>query len=125
MILIVLFVVVIGVGIGVRRAAHGHPLSEFDMKAAVLSGGVIAVVRLGLFWTALALSRSADWRQVAGYVLLLFSAIVEMTLVSWARSVSVAGSITLVSALIVVTSFVLGWARTWLAGRKGADETRG
>ena len=47
------------------------------MRAAAL----IALVRLSLFWGALELyTGHADWRQVAGYVLLILNSVVEMAL---------------------------------------------
>jgi hypothetical protein len=110
-ILLVLLVVVIGVGIGLRGAARQRPLSAFNVRTAVLAGGVIAAVRLALFWMGLALAQRPDWRQVAGYVLVTVSAILDLGMASWARGMT--GWVTLMSALIVVTSFVLGWAWAW------------
>jgi len=121
MILLALLVLVIGVGVGFTRAARNRPLSAFDVRKAVLAGGVIVVVRLGLFWTALALLERPDWRQVAGYALMMFNAIVELSIVSWARNR--AGWAPLTSVLIAVTSLVLGWAWAWTRTRNIGTRT--
>jgi hypothetical protein len=55
MVLSALLALAIGVGIGFVVAARNRPRRGFDARKAVLAGSVIAVVRLGLFWTALAL----------------------------------------------------------------------
>jgi hypothetical protein len=85
------------------------------MRKAVLMGSSIAVVRLGLFWTALARLQRPDWRPVAGHVLMMLTAIVELLIASWARNAT--GWPMLISALIVVTSCVLGWGWTWIRAR--------
>jgi hypothetical protein len=60
----------------------------------------------------LALSQRPDWRQAAGYGLVTLSAILDLGMASWARGLT--SWALLVSALIVVTSFVLGWAWSWM-----------
>ena len=47
-----------------------------------------------------------------GYVLVTLTAILDLGMASWARGLT--SWAWLVSALIVVTSFLLGWAWSWL-----------
>jgi hypothetical protein len=75
-------VVVIGIGIAFSRAAGNRSLSTFDVRTAVLAACVIAAVRLGLCWTALALFSRPDWRQGIGYALMMVSAILELGMAS-------------------------------------------
>ena len=117
MILIAFLLIVVGMAIGLARAARHRSASASDVRTAAVAGAIIAAVRLSMFWMALALLQRPDWRQVAGYALLLFSAVVELVMVSWARSLS--SWALMASVLIVMTSFVLGWAWAWLASPKG------
>ena len=83
------------------------------MRAAAL----IALVRLSLFWGGLALyTGHGDWRQVAGYALLILTAVIEMALVR-ALSPRQLGPPLLVAGLILVTSLALGFAWGWLRSR--------
>jgi hypothetical protein len=82
-----------------------------------MAGGVISVVRLGLFWAGATLyAEHADWRQVAGYALLMCNSVVELGIVS-ALNGRRPGSMLLVAGLTVLTSAVLGW--TWAQTRVG------
>ena len=88
-------------------------LSTTGVQAAAL----IALVRLSLFWGALVLyTGHADGRQVAGYVLLILNAVVEMALAG-ALSRRQPGPSLLVAGLILVTSLALGFAWGWLRSR--------
>ena len=124
MILLVLAILVVGVGacIGFLHAARQRPLSAFDVRTAVLAGSVIAAVRLAVFWTALALSQRPDGRPGIGYVLMGFDAAVELLIVSAARNTIVWPM--LIYALIVVTSFFLGWAWAWSVAPNPEPGTR-
>jgi hypothetical protein len=89
-----------------RRGAPRRSLSTTALQAALL----IASIRLGLFWGGLALyAGHADWRQVAGYGLLVLNAVVELALAA-ALSSRQPGPPLLVAGLILVTSLVLGFA---------------
>jgi hypothetical protein len=111
MILLALLALAIGAGIALGRAGRNRPPSAFEVKKAVLAGSIIAVVRLGLFWTALAFVQRPDWRPGAGHALMLVSAPVELLIASSARNAT--GWPMLIAALIVVTSFGLGWVWAW------------
>jgi hypothetical protein len=81
------------------------------------TAALIALVRLGLFWGGLVLyTGHADWRQVAGYALLILNAGVEMALVG-ALSSRQPGPPLLVAGLILATSLALGFAWGWLRSR--------
>jgi hypothetical protein len=102
MIYIVLLAVVISRGLRARTKPRAR--TAFSMKTAVRASSFIAVVRLGLFWSGMALLGYPDWRQVVGYELLVLTSLVEL---------GFAGSLVLGSALVVLTSAVLGWAWAW------------
>ncbi len=85
------------------------------MQAAAL----IALVRLSLFWGGLVLyTGHGDWRQVAGYALLILNAVIEMALVE-ALSPRQLGPPLWVAGLILVTSLALGFAWGWLRSLAG------
>jgi len=84
---------------------------------AFRAGGVIAIIRVAMYWLGLALYRSgADWRQPVGYALLIVNSVVELAIASrWTdtrRGPSLA-----VAALIVMTSAMLGCAFAWIRVR--------
>jgi hypothetical protein len=83
----------------------------------VQAAALIALVRVSLLWGALALyTGHADWRQVAGYALLIPNAGVEMALAG-AVFPGQPGPPLLVAALILVTSLALGFSWAWLRTR--------
>ena len=80
---------------------------------------MIAAIRLGLFWSSLALYLGrADWRQVLGYGLLIGNALVELGIA--ASLAAGPGSPFLVSALIVLTSGALGGIWGWIRSPPGS-----
>jgi hypothetical protein len=82
------------------------------MRRTVLVVGVIAALRLGVFWIALTLTGEyADWRQILGYWLLMLNSIVELSMASAVTHHHLVGSL-LTSGLIVLTSALL--ARAWV-----------
>jgi hypothetical protein len=110
--------VVVGLGLLVVRAARRRGPPQQSLSTTVVqAAALIALVRLSLFWGGLALyTGHADWRQVAGYALLILDAVVEL---AFAASLShmQPGPPLLVAGLILVTSLVLGFAWGWLRGR--------
>ena len=118
MLYVAVLTVVVGLGFLAVRAARrcGPPqrsLSTTGMQAAAL----LALVRLSLFWGGLVLyTGHGDWRQVAGYALLILNAVVEMALVG-ALSRRPLGPPLLVAGLILATSLALGFAWGWLRSR--------
>jgi hypothetical protein len=110
--------VVIGLGLLVVRAAtRCGPPQQSMSTTGVQAAALIALVRLSLFWGALVLyTGHADWRQVAGYMLLILNAVVEMALAG-ALSRKQPGPPVLVAGLILVTSLALGFAWGWLRSR--------
>ena len=78
-------------------------------RTAVRVSGVIAVVRVGLFWGALVLyTGNSDWRQAAGYVVLILNSVVELAIAA-AVTGHHPGPSLLVAGLIVLTSAIVGW----------------
>jgi hypothetical protein len=116
--LLTLLVVVIGLGV-VARSQRGTPRVSLT-TTAVLTGVLIAAVRLGLFWGALALySGGADARQSAGYVVLIVSSLPELAIAA-VLSGHNPGAPPLVALLIALTSAVLGWLWAWIRFRAAA-----
>ena len=118
MVYLALVVLVVSIGILTARAARHRGVPQGSLAATGLRvGGLIALARLGLFWGGLALYVGhADWRQVAGYALLIPNSVVELALAaSWSGRHP--GSPVLVAALIVLTSAVLGFAWAWVRWR--------
>ena len=118
MVYLALVVFVVSIGILTARAARHRGLPPGSLAATGLRvGGLIALARLGLFWGGLALYVGhADWRQVAGYALLIPNSVVELALAA-SRSGRHPGPPLLVAALIVLTSAVLGFAWAWIRWR--------
>lgn len=86
-------------------------------KTAVRVGGIISVVRLCVFWGGLTLYTCySDWRQIAGYALLIVNSVVELAIAA-ACAGNRFGSSLLVAGLIVLTSAALGWAWAWIRVR--------
>lgn len=86
-------------------------------KTAIRVGGLIAVIRLSVFWTALALyTGHSDWRQSVGYVLLIVNSVAEYAMAA-ALTGNRSGSSLLVAGLIVLTSSAIGLAWAWIRVR--------
>ena len=118
MLYVAVLTVVVGLGLLAVRAARrcGPPQQSFG-TTGVQAAALIALVRLSLFWGGLVLyTGHADWRQAAGYALLILNAVVEMALVG-ALSRRQLGPPLLVAGLILVTSLALGFAWGWLRSR--------
>jgi len=76
-------------------------------------GAIVALLRLCVFWGGMTLTANyPDWRQIAGYGLLVTNSLVELAIASAVTRSRSLGSL-LTSALIVVTSLAIGswWAR--------------
>lgn len=119
MLYLALVVVVVSIGILTARAASQRGVPQRSLAATGLRvGGLIALARLGLFWSGLALyTGHADWRQVGGYALLILGSVVELGLAaSWSGSHP--GPPLLVAVLIVLTSAMLGFAWAWIRFRR-------
>lgn len=115
MLYLALVVVVISLGVALR-SHRGHPTSSVT-TTAVQAGGLIAVVRLGAFWGALALyTNHGDWRQTVGYGLLIVNSVVELAIAA-AWTGRRPGPPLVVAALIVLTSAALGWVWAWIHWR--------
>ena len=57
--------------------------SAFRLRTALLVGGGLSAIRLALLWGGITLTAEyADWRQVAGYVVLMLNSIVEIGIAS-------------------------------------------
>lgn len=115
MVYLVLVVFVVSIGILTARAARHRGVPQGSLAATALwVGGLLALARLGLFWGGLALyTGHADWRQGAGYALLILSSVVELVLAaSWSGRHP--GPPLLVAGLIVLTSAMLGFAWAWI-----------
>ena len=106
--------IVVGIGVLMAVTARRPDVQRRSlMTTAIRVGGMIAAIRLGLFWSSLALySGHADWRQVLGYGLLIGNALVELGIA--ASLAAGPGSPFLVSALIVLTSGALGGIWGWI-----------
>jgi hypothetical protein len=89
------------------------------VMAVIRAGGVVALVRLAVFWAGLAMY----WRQddprllVAGYALLILNSPLEVYIATTLTRGNQTGWALLVSALIVLTSSPLGLAWAWLRSR--------
>lgn len=113
--MISLLVLVIVIGFGLIAATRWSPLESSFAITAVRAGGWIALTRVALYWVALALyTGHADWRQVAGYGLLVLNAGVELAIVASLTSTRPASASLAVAGAIVLTSAVLGWAWVWI-----------
>jgi hypothetical protein len=104
-----LVVIALGLIAGTRLDMVGSA----RVKTAVLVGGVIAVIRVAVYYLGLALySGYADWRQAVGYALLIVNSVAELAIASvWADPRR--GPAPAVAGLIVLTSGVLGFAWAW------------
>jgi branched-subunit amino acid permease len=118
----VLYVAVLAVVVGfgllaVRAARRRGPPRQSLTTTSLQAAALIALVRLSLFWGGLVLYIGhADWRQVAGYALLIVNAVVEMALAT-SLSRRQFGPPLLVAGLILVTSLALGFGWGWLRSR--------
>jgi hypothetical protein len=118
MLYLALVVFVVSIGILTAGVARQRGVPQGSLAATGLwVGGLIALARLGLFWGGLALyTGHADWRQGAGYALLILSSVVELVLAaSWSGRHP--GPPLLVAGLIVLTSAGLGFAWAWIRRR--------
>jgi hypothetical protein len=118
MLYLALVVFVVSIGILTAGVTRQRGVSQGSLAATGLwVGGLIALARLGLFWGGLALyTGHADWRQGAGYALLILSSVVELVLAaSWSGRHP--GPPLLVAGLIVLTSAGLGFAWAWIRRR--------
>jgi hypothetical protein len=118
MLYLALVVFVVSIGILTAGVTRQRGVSQGSLAATGLwVGGLIALARLGLFWGGLALyTGHADWRQGAGYALLILSSVVELVLAaSWSGRHP--GPPLLVAGLIVLTSAGLGFAWAWIRSR--------
>lgn len=114
-----LALLVVVIGLGVILSHRGHPRSSSAMTV-VRVGGLISVVRLGVFWGALALYTGySDWRQAVGYALLIANSVAELAIAA-AWSGSRPGPSLLVAGLIVLTSAALGWLWAWIHAPLGS-----
>ena len=111
-------VVAVSLGLLAVRAARRRGAPQRSLSTTALqAGALVALIRLSLFWAGLALyTGHADWRQVAGYALLILNAVVELALAA-SLSNRQPGPPLLVAGLILVTSLVLGLAWGWLRFR--------
>ena len=113
--MISLLVVVVAIGVGVIAATRWGGVDSSLAITAVRAGGWIALIRVGLYWVALALyTGHADWRQIAGYGLLVLNAGVELGIVGFVTGSRAAGPSVAVAGAIVLTSAVLGLAWAWI-----------
>jgi hypothetical protein len=89
-------------------------------KRVVVASAVIAAIRLTAFSLGVVLTtRFGDWRQVAGYPLLLVSALPDALLVRLVVSPRSASWPLVVAASILVTSAMLGmFLRSLMQPRK-------
>jgi hypothetical protein len=112
--------VVVGLGfLAVRVARRCGPPQQSLSRTGIQAAALIALVRLSLFWGGLVLyTGHGDWRQVAGYALLILNAVIEMALVGAVSSRLLAPPL-LVAGLILVTSLALGFAWAWLRSLAG------
>lgn len=96
-------------GILTARTGGQDGVQQRSLPALGLQiGGFIALVRLGVFWSGLALyTGHGDWRQVAGYALLILNSAPELALAA-AGSGKHPGPTLLVAGLIVLSSAFLG-----------------
>jgi hypothetical protein len=87
------------------------------LRRAIIFGALIAVVRIPLSYTgAVWVTRYSDWRQVAGYSMILFGSLggVDLWLVhSWvlpnAHPPDIQNWLFAVMVSILFTSAILGW----------------
>jgi hypothetical protein len=117
LIYLVLVLVIVGTGVLTARAArHRGGRIQSLTTTIVRVGGLIALIRLGLFWGGLALYTGPDgWGQVVGYGLLIGNAFVELAIAaSWFGG---PGPPLLVAALIALTSVMLGFVWAWIRFR--------
>jgi hypothetical protein len=115
---LVVFVVVVTLGLFALRVAGRRGAPQRSLSATALhAAALIALIRLSLFESGLALSTGhADWRQVAGHALLVLNAVGELALAA-ALSGGRPGPPLLVAGLILITSLGLGFAWGWLRFR--------
>lgn len=117
MLYVAVLTVVVGLGLLVVRAARRCSPPQSLSTTGVRAAALIALMRLSLFWGGLVLyTGHADWRQVAGYALLVLNAVVEMALAEALFRRQPASPL-LVAGLILVTSLALGFAWGWLRSR--------
>jgi hypothetical protein len=111
-----LLILLVVIAFGVIAAGRGGGMDSSFAMTAIRASGWIALVRVGLYVAAMGLFVGhADWRQIAGYVLLLVNSAVELAIVSaLVGRPAPAGASVAVGGLIVVTSAVLGLAWAWI-----------
>jgi hypothetical protein len=115
---LVMLLVVVSLGLFALRVAGRRGAPQRSLSATALhAAALIALIRLSLFGGGLALSTGhADWRQVAGYALLVLNAVGELALAA-ALSNGRPGPPLLVAGLILITSLGLGFVWGWLRFR--------
>jgi hypothetical protein len=112
---IALLALLVAIGLGLVAATYAGGSPSSLAITAIRAGGWIALVRVGLYWAALALYIGhADWRQIAGYALLVTNSVVELAIVGAVTGSRPAGLSVAVAGMIVVTSGLLGLAWAWL-----------
>ena len=113
--MIVLLVLLVAIWIGVIAAARWSGVESSFAITAVRAGGWIALVRVALYRVALALYVDhADWRQIAGYGLLVLNAGAELAMVGLLTGNRPPGPSVAVAAALVLTSAALGVAWAWI-----------
>lgn len=102
--------------VAIARSYRGAPKASLS-KTAIRVVALVAVVRLSIFSTGLALyTGHSDWRQTVGYVLLIVNSVVELAIAA-ALTGTRTGTPLLVAGLIVLTSAAIGWGWAWLRVR--------
>lgn len=121
MIYLVMVLVIVGTGVVTARAARrGGPIQSLT-TTIVRVGGLLALIRLGLFWGGLALYTGPDgWGQSVGYGLLTGNAVVEFAIAaSWFGGPAPP---LLVAAWIALTSVMLGFVWAWIRFQPSSSE---
>lgn len=113
--MIALLALLVAIVLGIVAATHSSGSPSSFAITAIRAGGWIALVRVGLYWAALALYIGhADWRQIAGYALLVVNSAAELAIVGAVTGSRPAGPSVVVAGVIVLTSAILGSAWAWI-----------